>query len=386
MIGRLVDRVVSPVVDPVARAVGSGAHRVSRTTERLARGARRAALDTAPTTTPTPRLTVWTRDKATLYRYETDDGPGTGTPVLLVMSLVTTALVFDLQEDNSLVRRFLDAGHDVYLLDWGTPDAVESENTLETYCDEYLPRAVEAVLAESGKEQLTIFGYCLGAVLTLLSVAGHPTMPVTSLMLLATPVDMTVLGPLTATLRDRQLGVDDLIDWTGNVPADRIQGGFQLLEPAADVTTYLSLWNSLGDPERLAAHDALTRWATTHIPFPGAAFRQMTELFIHDDALVRGSVPLGGRRVELSDIRLPVLAITGAKDTLVPAASSDPLDLPNADLERLELGAGHAGVIVGRRAHQQMIPAMLDWLAEQEKAEPEKAEPERGEQDKGERA
>ena len=59
---------------------------------------------------------------------------------------------------------------------------------------------------------------------------------------------------------------------------------------------------------------------------------------------------------------MPVLSVTGARDKLVPAASSAPLALPNADLERLELNAGHAGLIVGRKAHKEMIPAMLEWL------------------------
>ena len=154
---------------------------------------------------PTPRLLVWQRDKARLYRYvpTVDAAEVLPTPILFVMSLVTTAKVFDLQEDNSLVRRFLDDGHDVYLLDWGVPDPVESQNTLETYCDEYLPRAVRAVLDESGAEDINLFGYCLGAVLTMLSVAGHPAMPVRSIVLLATPVDMGELGPLTSMLRVR---------------------------------------------------------------------------------------------------------------------------------------------------------------------------------------
>ena len=112
------------------------------------------------------------------------------------------------------------------------------------------------------------------------------------MILLATPVDMSELGPLTSMLRDRRLTVDDLLDWSGNVPPERIKESFHLVEPAGEITTYLSLWNSLGDPERLQAHDALVRWSSGHIPFPGAAFREMTELFIHQ----RGARPRAGCR------------------------------------------------------------------------------------------
>ena len=118
-------------------------------------------------------------------------------------------------------------------------------------------------------------------------------MPVRNIVLLATPVDMGELGRLTSMLRSGQLSTDDLVDWTGNVPSDRIKESFHLVEPAGEITTYLSLWNSLGHPERLEAHQALVRWSSGHIPFPGAAFRQIVDLFIHDDSLVRGQVPLG---------------------------------------------------------------------------------------------
>ena len=142
------------MIGPVLRATQVTSHRVLRTAERLSRGARRAAFDLAPPESPTPRLQVWSRDKARLFRYVTPQGVTRrdAPPLLLVMSLVTTSLVFDLQEHNSLVRRFLDEGYDVYLLDWGVPDAVDSANTLQTYCDEYLPRAVQATLRESGAE------------------------------------------------------------------------------------------------------------------------------------------------------------------------------------------------------------------------------------------
>ena len=352
----------------MSRDLGGGPGRaiewVRHTGIRARNGVLHAAGRNLPEESPSPRLQVWARDKARLYRYLPTQEPAEirATPILFVMSLVTTAKVFDLQEDNSLVRRFLDAGHDVYLLDWGVPDAVESRNTLETYCDEYIPRAVRAVMDESGSEDVNIFGYCLGAIFTMLSVAGHKAMPVRNIVMLATPVDMGELGPLTAMLRGGQLNADDLVDWTGNVPSDRIKESFHLVEPAGEITTYLSLWNSLGHPEQLEAHQALVRWSSGHIPFPGAAFRQIVDLFIHDDSLVRGKVPLGNRVVDLADITVPVLSVTGARDKLVPAPSTDPLTLPGAELEKLELNAGHAGLIVGRRAHKEMIPTMLQWL------------------------
>ena len=51
------------------------------------------------------------------------------------------------------------------MLDWGIPDELDADNSLETYVDEYLPRAVAAVRRETGCDELTMAGYCLGGVL-----------------------------------------------------------------------------------------------------------------------------------------------------------------------------------------------------------------------------
>ena len=181
------------MIGPVLRATQVTSHRVLRTAERLSRGARRAAFDLAPPESPTPRLQVWSRDKARLFRYLTPqavtrrDAP----PLLLVMSLVTTSLVFDLQEHNSLVRRFLDEGYDVYLLDWGVPDEADADLGLEHYvCDE-IPSALREVRRTSGEEETTLLGWCIGGTLSLLHCALEPATSVRNLVLLTTPIDTT---------------------------------------------------------------------------------------------------------------------------------------------------------------------------------------------------
>src|SRR3954467_1667466 len=151
-----------------------------------------------------PHDEVWQRDKVRLLRYRSDHRT-VSTPVLLVMSLVTKAYIFDLRPGNSFVDALLAKGLDVYVLDWGVPDAVESHNTFETYCDEYLPLAARAVMATSGTEELTVYGYCFGAVLSLLFLAGHPELPVRSFAIMATPVDFSYLGATPFLFREGRI-------------------------------------------------------------------------------------------------------------------------------------------------------------------------------------
>jgi polyhydroxyalkanoate synthase len=83
----------------------------------------------------------------------------------------------DLRPGNSLVEFLTDFAFDVFLLDCGVPDELDAENTLETYVDEYLPRAVDAVRPETGADELTMMGYCLGGVISALYASAYDDAP-----------------------------------------------------------------------------------------------------------------------------------------------------------------------------------------------------------------
>jgi polyhydroxyalkanoate synthase len=310
-----------------------------------------------------PREEVWSRDKVRLFRYASDRR-SLRPPVLLVMSLVTKPYVFDLRPGSSLVERMVERGFDVFLLDWGIPDVVESANTLETYCDEYLPLAARAVMATAGSPDLTVFGYCLGGVLSLLFVAGHSELPVRNLAVQATPIDFRDFSPAVSLLQQGRLDIDEFIDDTGNVPPSLVFDSMRFTKPTSQLTVYADLWQHLHDDEFVKSYQALMGWARDHIPFPGAAYRQIADLFVMRNLLATGRVPLGDRTVDLADIACPVLNIVGDNDDVAPPQSTAPLPglLVKADVTDLHLPAGHVGLIVGRQAYKTFIPAILDWM------------------------
>ena len=108
--------------------------------------------------------------------------------------------------------------------------------------------------------------------LSLLSAARHPELPIRNLALMATPVDYTQMETITALVRDGRLDPEDVVEPTGNVPPDVIENGFKLLKPTAEVTQYATLWENLWNDEFMEGYQAMGQWARDHIPFPGAAF------------------------------------------------------------------------------------------------------------------
>ena len=310
-----------------------------------------------------PKEAVWKRDKVELWRYDSDQRR-LRPPVLLVMSLVSRSFILDLRPGNSFVEFLLGEGFDVFLIDWGVPDELEAGNRLETYCDEYLPDIVDAVTAVSGDRGVTVYGYCFGGVLSLLYAAGHPGPPMENLAVMATPVDFSRMGPMSSFLQEGRIEVDDLLDESGNVPPEAIADSFKVLKPTADLTTYANLWQNLWRDEFVEGYQAMTQWTADHIPFPGACFRQTVDLFNRQNLLATGEVPLGGRTVRLKDIRVPFLNVVAEKDHIVPSEAIGKLSemVGSDDAEDLRLDAGHVGLVVGRSAHKQTLPALADWL------------------------
>jgi polyhydroxyalkanoate synthase len=306
------------------------------------------------------RQLVATRDKVKLWRYDNDDRR-LSPPLLLVMSLVTRPAVFDLQPGNSLIERFCEAGFDVWMIDWDEPGPADSENTLETYCDDYIPWAVRTIVG-TGAESVTMFGYCLGGVLSLLSVAANPDMSIENLVVLATPI-APERGP--EQLRPGRIATS--LDDTGNVPGETIRTAFVALDPLESwLTKRVNLWQRMDDDQYVTAHRVMTNWGDDHIRFPGATAKQLERCFTDGNQIIEGRFRLGGRRVDLGSINVPFLSVVGEKDHIAPLATSEPLmDLIGSrDKTELRVPAGHVGLFVGRSSAKHCLPPMIDWITD----------------------
>ena len=348
-------------------ADGSAAEALAREVERMrlraANGLRHLSGEMFTPVGVTPRTHVWSHDIVELYRYDATAKFDAG-PVLIVHSLITRAHVFDLQPGSSLVEDLTRAGFTVYLLDWGVPGPAQAKNSLETYCDQLIPGAVDAVLADSERDSTAILGYCLGAVMAAISIAGNSDVRVHSLAMLAPPVDFSHLGVVANLLNQDRIDPETLIDETGNVPASLLVASFRMSQPTTDAAIAANYWQALPDKRMLGAHLGILSWSGTHIPFPGAVFRQVVSLFLHERRLESGVVPLEGGDIHLADLDCRVLCVTGARDFLVPPASSAALEaaMRPVALDRVEVNAGHAGLFVGRTARKGAVPQIIDWL------------------------
>lgn len=305
---------------------------------------------------------VWERDRVQLWRYRgrtVTKAP----PVLIVMSLVSRSYILDLRPGNSFIELLLGAGLDVFMVDWGSATAADSQNRLETYVDRYLPEAVSAACEEAGSDEVTMIGYCLGGVLALL-YASRGDARLRSLVLMATPVDFDHMGLLAGLVRDGRINAKEMTGPDGNIPPDAIKAAFRLRRPTADVVRYVNLWENLWSDEYVESYQAMNRWANDHVPFAGAAAAQLVDQVVRKNRLKEGSLRLGRRTAHLRSVTCPLLNVMAVKDDIVPLGAAEPiLGLVGSELrEELRLPAGHVAMVAGRRAVTENIPRIVAWI------------------------
>jgi polyhydroxyalkanoate synthase len=86
--------------------------------------------------------------------------------------------------------------------------------------------------------------------------------------------------------------------------------------------------------------------------------------------LMQGKLELGGERVDLKNIRAPLLNLVAQNDHLVPPSQSLSLNdaVGSSDRKTINFPAGHIGLAVGSKAHRELWPKVCDWL--EERSEP----------------
>ena len=309
------------------------------------------------------REAVWRSEKLTLYRYRPIARPGNPVPLLIVYALVNRPSMMDLQEDRSIIRGLLNAGLDVYLIDWGYPDGADRGVTLTDYVEERIAGCVAHVLRAHQLDALNLLGVCQGGVMSLCYAALHPA-SVRNLVTMVTPVDFQTPADLLSKWV-RKVDVAAFVAG-GNVSGDVLNQLFLALMPfRLAQQKYMDLMWAPPDRARAENFMRVEQWIFDSPDQAGAAFEQFVTWFYQENRLVRGTLELGGRKIDLKALRVPVLNLIGARDHLVPPAASEALQrlLGTKDYTALRFDLGHIGMYISARAQREVPAAIAGWLA-----------------------
>ena len=317
----------------------------------------------------TDREAVYYEDKLVLYRYKSPEAQGasTGVPLLIVYALVNRPYMTDIQENRSMIRGLLEAGMDVYLIDWGYPDRADRFHTLDDYINGYLDRCVDAIRAWRGQPKINILGICQGGTFSLCYTAVHQD-KVKNLVTMVTPVDFKTPDNMLSKWV-QHVDIDLLVDTLGNVPGELLNWTFLNLKPFRLMgQKYVDMVDALKDKNNAKNFMRMEKWIFDSPDQAGEAFRQFLKEFFQHNRLIEGSLKIGDSLIDLKDIEIPVLNVYATQDHLVPPDASRALKhyIGSEDYQELAFDGGHIGIYVSGKSQKTISPTIGACLTERQ--------------------
>lgn len=316
-----------------------------------------------------PKDAVYREDKLTLYRYRSarpvsERGPA----VMICYAMINRPYMMDLQPDRSLIRRLLELGIDVFLIEWGYPDGSDRYLDLNDYVNRYLLNCANKVCELRGEQQINLVGVCQGGTLSVCFTALHPER-VRNLITMVTPVDGQTPDDVLSKWAQK-LDVHTLVAASGNVPGDLLNAAFVALMPFRLLSQkYVALLDMVHDRDKLENFLRMEKWIFDSPDQPGAVFEEFIANLYQHNRLIKGEMQIGGRTVDLKSIKQPMFNIYATQDHLVPPAASRCLKqhVGSSDYSELAVDGGHIGIYVSSKAQVGIPTAVAQWLRERSK-------------------
>ncbi|MCC5645293.1 class III poly(R)-hydroxyalkanoic acid synthase subunit PhaC [Nostoc sp. CHAB 5824] len=321
----------------------------------------------------TPKQEVYREDKVLLYHFQSQVENLFKTPILIVYALVNRPYIVDLQEGRSLVANLLNLGLDVYLIDWGYPNQDDRWLTIDKYINGYINNCVDIIRNRHNLEQINLLGICQGGTFSLCYSSLYPE-KVKNLITMVTPVDFHINEGLLnvwsgSSLGTQALDVDLLVDTLGNIPGNFLNFVFVMLKPfQLGVKKYIDLLEIVEYEDKLLNFLRMEKWIFDSPDQAGETFRQFIKDFYQENKLIKGEIEIGNKRVDLGNIRIPILNIYAEQDHLVFPASSLALEkyVGSVDYTVRSFSVGHIGMYVSSKVQKDLPPTIADWLKARE--------------------
>ncbi len=316
----------------------------------------------------TPYDVVYQEDRVKLKHYRATKKSAFKTPLLIVYALINRETMLDLQPGRSVVERFLDQGIDLYMIDWGYPKRKDRFLGFDDHINGYMDNIVDFIRKKNKVEKINLMGICMGGTFSVMYSALHPE-KVKNLVTTVTPTNFdTRKGLLHIWMK--QMDVDSVVNTYGNLSADSMNFGFLLLNPARlMMDKYVGFIEQMDNKKLVENFVRMEKWIFDSPDLPGEVFREFVKDCYQQNKLIQNKLEVGGKRVDLKKITMPLLNIYGKYDHLVPPEACDQLtkNVGSKDTEDLCLDTGHIGIYVSSKCQEAFAPKIGTWLKERDK-------------------
>jgi polyhydroxyalkanoate synthase len=315
----------------------------------------------------TPYDVVYEEDRVKLKHYKPSIDTQLKRPLLIVYALINRETMLDLQPGRSVVQNLLQEGIDVYMIDWGYPARKDRYLTIDDHVNGYMDNIVDFILDKHHLNKIHLMGICMGGTFCVIYSALHPE-KIKNLVTTVTPTNFdTDQGLLHIWMKD--MDVDRIVNTYGNIPGDIMNLGFLLLNPARlMIDKYVGFIENMANKNFVENFVRMEKWIFDSPDVPGETFRQFIRDCYQKNLLIQSKMEVGGKRVDLKKITMPLLNYYGKYDHLVPPEACELLTsrVGSKDVEDICLDTGHIGIYVSSKCQKEFAPRIARWLKERD--------------------
>jgi len=296
----------------------------------------------------TPGKVVFQNDLLQLIQYSPTTEQVYERPLIMVPPWINKYYILDLKPEKSFVKYAVDQGFTVFMISWVNPDASLAQKTFEDYMKEGILAAVEAVNRQLGLHNVNVLGYCVGGTLlasTLAYTAAKGDDRIASASFLTAQVDFSEAGDLLIFIDDAQLNsLEEMMSEQGYLDGARMAAVFNMLRPRDLIWPYVVNNYLLG--KKPFPFDLLF-WNADSTRLPAANHAFYLREFYHENRLSKGEMELGGVKLDISKVKIPVYELFTREDHIAPAPSVyRSSKLFGGPVRHVMAGSGHiAGVV-----------------------------------------
>lgn len=316
----------------------------------------------------TSRELVFKEDKLKLYHYTKSARTVNKVPTLIVYALVNTPSMMDIGKDKSFIKKLVDSGLDLYLIEWGFPTADDKYLTLDDYINIYIDDCVEYIKKEKEVDKINLLGVCQGGTFSLMYAALYPE-KIKNIVTMVTPVDFSTDDGLLFKW-GKYLNPDKMVEAYGVLPGEFMNTGFLTLKPLSlMVNKYVDIINDLDDPDLLSNFMTMEKWIFDSPGQAGMAYKEFLNSMYRDNLLYKGEMKIGDKKVDLKNVTQPILNLYAERDNQVPNAASIPIKecVGSKDYTAKSFPTGHIGMFVSKRSQEEVAPIVVDWIKKRDR-------------------
>jgi len=296
----------------------------------------------------TPGKVVARNELVEIIQYQPSTETVFRRPLMIVPPWINKFYVLDLSPQRSFIRWAIDQGHTVFVISWVNPDERHAIYGWEEYVSQGIEFALDTIAGQTGEKQVNAIGYCVGGTLlaaTLALMAQEGADRIVSATFFASQVDFTFAGDLKVFVDEEQIAaLEKAMKEQGFLEGNRMASAFNLLR-ARDLVWPYVVNNYLRGREPLPFD--LLYWNADSTRLTAANHSYYLRNCYLENNLAKGLATLRGRKLSLSDVKIPVYNLAALEDHIAPAKSVlFGSRLFGGPVEFVLAGSGHiAGVV-----------------------------------------